>query len=79
MTDYPEVNTIAATAARCKAERLGVCDKQLRRWVADGVLPSIPNGSRRLIRWSTLQEFLAKGTPIENASAASSRYPWRRR
>ena len=45
------------------AELLGVTERSVRRWIADGALPSVKLGGARLVARATLEQRL--GTPIE--------------
>ncbi len=45
------------------AEMLGVTERTIRRWIADGTLPSVKLGGARLVARATLEQRL--GTPIE--------------
>ncbi len=45
------------------AELLGVTERTVRRWIADGILPSVKLGGARLVARATLEQRL--GTPIE--------------
>jgi len=45
------------------AEMVGVTERTVRRWIADGTLPSGKMGGARLVARSTLEQRL--GTPIE--------------
>ena len=60
-----ELCTIRDTAARAKAEGLGVSENALREWVASGALAFVPVGNRRLIFWPTLLAFLAEGEKVD--------------
>ena len=64
--EYTQLATIRKTASRAKSEGLGVSEKALRAWVAEGKLAFVPSGNRRLIFWPTLMDFLTKGQKIEN-------------
>ena len=58
---YSEMATIKQTAARCKEERLGVTEWQLRRWVQTGRLRHLTSGNRCLIYWPVLLKLLEEG------------------
>ena len=45
------------------AELLGVTERSVRRWIADGTLPSTKLGGARLVARSTLEQRL--GAPID--------------
>ncbi len=45
------------------AELLGVTERSVRRWIADGALPSVKLGGARLVARATLEQRL--GAPIE--------------
>ena len=53
-----DVLTIRETAARAKAEGLGVSEYTLRRWVKTGQLPSRSTGNKALIYFPNLVEYL---------------------
>ena len=40
------------------AAYLGICERQVRYWMAEGVLPYVKIGRRRLITRQHLQQFL---------------------
>ena len=66
MNEQPmQLATIRDTAARAKAEGLGVSEKALRAWIAEGKLAFVPSGNRRLIFWPTLMAFLTQGQKID--------------
>lgn len=62
-----ELATIRETTKRCKDENLGVSETALRRWVAEGRLPVIQVGNRRLIFYPALLEFLAHGDDTDRS------------
>ena len=45
------------------AELLGVTERSVRRWIAEGTLPSAKMGGARLVARSTLEQRL--GAPID--------------
>ncbi len=45
------------------AELLGVTERTIRRWIAEGTLPSLKLGGARLVARTTLEQRL--GTPID--------------
>ncbi len=45
------------------AELLGVTERTIRRWIADGILPSVKLGGARLVARATLEQRL--GAPID--------------
>ena len=45
------------------AELLDVTERTVRRWIADGTLPSVKLGGARLVARATLEQRL--GTPID--------------
>ena len=45
------------------AELLGVTERTIRRWIADGTLPSVKLGGARLVARTTLERRL--GTPLD--------------
>ena len=45
------------------AEMLGVTERTVRRWIADGTLPSVKLGGARLVARATLERRL--GAPID--------------
>ena len=63
MTEFTQVATIPKTAARCKAEGIGLSENQLRTLCARGELKHTQMGKKSLIYWPNLLEFLESGTP----------------
>jgi excisionase family DNA binding protein len=55
MTDRP-----AFTAARALARRYGKSERTIRRWIADGTLPSVKIGGSRLIPEDQLYALVAE-------------------
>ena len=45
------------------AELLGLTERTIRRWIADGTLPSVKLGGARLVARTTLERRL--GTPLD--------------
>lgn len=45
------------------AELLGITERTIRRWIADGTLPSVKLGGARLVARATLERRL--GTPLD--------------
>ncbi len=45
------------------AELLGVTERTVRRWIAEGMLPSVKLGGARLVARATLEQRL--GAPID--------------
>lgn len=60
---FTEVATIPQTAARCKAEGLGLTAYQLRYLCKSGQLVHTMMGTKTLIFWPNLLELLESGTP----------------
>ena len=73
-TDFPLVASVYQTAQRCDAENLGVSYKLLQAWIKSGQLRVIPCGSRVLVNWNTLLDFINGGQVADN-----SPLPYRRR
>lgn len=65
MTEFTQVATIPKTAARCKAEGIGLTENQLRILCARGELKHTQMGKKSLIYWPNLLELLERGTPQE--------------
>ena len=63
MAEFLQVATIPKTAARCKAEGIGLSANQLRVLCKRGLLKHTQMGSKSLIYWPNLLEFLESGTP----------------
>ena len=65
MEKFTQVATIPRTAARCKAEGIGLSANQLRVLCKRGLLKHTQMGNKPLIYWPNLLEFLESGTPKE--------------
>lgn len=65
MTEFTQVATIPKTAARCKAEGIGLSENQLHTLCARGELKHTQMGKKSLIYWPNLLELLERGTPQE--------------
>ena len=63
MNEFTQVATIPKTAARCKAEGIGLSANQLRVLCKRGLLKHTQIGNKPLIYWPNLLEFLESGTP----------------
>ena len=63
MNEFTQVATIPKTAARCKAEGIGLSANQLRVLCKRGQLKHTQMGNKPLIYWPNLLEFLESGTP----------------
>lgn len=63
MEKFTQVATIPRTAARCKAEGIGLSANQLRVLCKRGLLKHTQMGNKPLIYWPNLLEFLESGTP----------------
>lgn len=63
MEKFTQVATIPRTAARCKAEGIGLSANQLRVLCKRGQLKHTQMGNKPLIYWPNLLEFLESGTP----------------
>lgn len=57
------MSTAAFLRPRQIAEMLGVTERTVRRWIADGTLPSVKLGGARLVARTTLEQQL--GTPLD--------------
>ena len=64
MTEFTQVATIPKTAARCKAEGIGLSENQLRTLCARGELKHTQMGKKSLIYWPNLLALLERGTPL---------------
>lgn len=63
MNEFTQVATIPRTAARCKAEGIGLSANQLRVLCKRGLLKHTQMGNKPLIYWPNLLELLESGTP----------------
>lgn len=63
MAEFTQVATIPKTAARCKAEGIGLSANQLRTLCKRGELKHTKMGHSSLIYWPNLLELLESGTP----------------
>lgn len=72
MENFTLVATIPRTAARCKAEGIGLSANQLRVLCKRGLLKHTQMGSKSLIYWPNLLEFLESGTPKERPPEAGT-------
>ena len=63
MEKFTQVATIPRTAARCKAEGIGLSANQLRVLCKRGQLKHTQMGNKPLIYWPNLLELLESGTP----------------
>lgn len=57
-TEFTVMGTVAQTAARAKAEGLGVSEHFIRRAVVEGTLPCTKAGKKYLINWNRFLDFL---------------------
>jgi excisionase family DNA binding protein len=55
--------------ARALASRLGISERTIRRWIADGTIPSVKIGGARLVPEAGLARLLALGSSVEGSSA----------
>ncbi|MGI6255706.1 MAG: hypothetical protein ACOYJZ_08750 [Acutalibacter sp.] len=62
MSEFTQVATIPKTAARCKAEGIGLSEAQLRVLCKRGELKHTKMGHSSLIYWPNLIEFLENGS-----------------
>lgn len=69
-----ELGTIKQTAERAASEDLGVTETALRSWIAEGRLPVVAVGNRKMVYWPTLMQFLEQGQTVDN-----SPLPYRKR
>ena len=74
---YPRVASVLATARRCEAEGIGLCYKTLLALTKTGALPVIRSGSRSLIVWDSLMDYIGSGGEKSITSAAA--LPFKRR
>ena len=56
-----DVMTIRDTAARAKAEGLPISENALRVWIKEGKIPAVKSGSKHLVYYPNLVEFLTCG------------------
>ena len=66
MSEFTQVATIPKTAARCKAEGIGLSEAQLRVLCKRGELKHTKMGHSSLIYWPNLIGFLENGSQENN-------------
>ena len=76
MATYTQTATIPKTAERCKAENLGITAWNLREWCKSGALKHIRCGTKFLIYWPNLLEFLETGMPVPTAEPTNAAAPY---
>ena len=64
----PDVLTVREAAQRCKVEGLPVSEYTLRRWGRSGVIPTRQAGTKALIYWPRLVEFLTCTDGSDNST-----------
>ena len=69
--NYPDILSIHQTAERCKAEGIPLPEKAIRRFVRDGSLPAIHTGTKALIYFPNVIDFIKQGTAAESVQAES--------
>ncbi len=60
---FTQTASIPRTAARCRAEKIGLSANQLRVLCKTGQLKHVMMGRKILIFWPNLLEFLENGSP----------------
>ena len=65
---YSDILSIPKTAARCKAEGIPLPEKAIRRFVKDGSLLSIKTGTKTLIYFPNVIEFIKRGNRTQENS-----------
>lgn len=74
-----DVGSIRETAQRARAEGLPVSEYALRRWVKTGAIPTRQAGTKTLIYFPRLVEFLTCADGCDNAPATMGESPGIRR
>lgn len=59
--EFDDLASIHKTAQRCKAEGIPLAEKALRRFVKTGELPAVQTGTKALLLWDNVREFVRKG------------------
>lgn len=59
--EFDDLASIHKTAQRCKAEGIPLAEKALRRFVKTGELPAVQTGTKALLLWENVREFVRKG------------------
>ncbi|MFY9175142.1 MAG: excisionase family DNA-binding protein [Peptococcia bacterium] len=62
-TVYNLMGTISETAKRAADEHIGISKTHIRRLVTSGEVPSVRSGSKYLINWNHLMEYLNNPKP----------------
>lgn len=77
--EFDDLASIHKTAQRCKAAGIPLAEKALRRFVKSGELPAVQTGTKALILWDNVQEFVRRGnnTPKEVLNGQIRRIPER--
>lgn len=70
-----DVGSIRETAQRARAEGLPVSEYALRRWVKTGAIPTRQAGTKTLIYFPRLVEFLTCADGCDNAPATMGKSP----
>lgn len=55
------MGSISATYERCKEENIGISKSQIRYLVNNNVIPSVRIGTKYLINWNVLMNYLNRG------------------
>lgn len=74
-----DVGSIRETAQRARAEGLPVSEYALRRWVKTGAIPTRQAGTKTLIYFPRLVEFLTCADGCDNAPTTMGKSPGIRR
>ena len=68
---YSNILTIRETAKRCKAEGIPLPENAIRRFVKDGSLPAMKSGTKSLIYFPNVVDFIKFGNVIPQAEPES--------
>ena len=69
---FTQTASIPRTAARCRAEKIGLSASQLRALCKTGQLKHVMMGNKPLIYWPNLLKFLENGAPKERPPEAGT-------
>ena len=66
-----KVGSIRQINRQLQKEGYNVSEYALRRWVQDGIIPSVCSGSKRLITYAHVVQYLTTGSTLPIKQAAS--------
>ena len=69
---YCKVGTTQQIVRQLHQEGYQVSEYALRRWIAEGVIPSVSSGKKRLVVYAHVIEFLTTGRVILEPTIAAS-------